>query len=261
MSYAISKGTFVPQRTQQIAVERTASRATFAPLQQHRARVSLNVRSTATADASSSNSVKKERKKGPLDAGGSLEGDKAFGKDAGAGALNKADLVAAKWTDPRWVEGTWDYAQFANKDGETDWNGVIDAEINRRRILEENPEACVLNEEVVFDTAEVPWTVWVKRFHLPEAELINGRAAMLGFFMAYMVDLTTGVSIVDACGSFVGKCAMGVTLLGCLVVRRLEDIESIQELSEEATFYDKQWAESWNGVERPSEKYKMGNNE
>lgn len=28
-----------------------------------------------------------------------------------------------------------------------------------------------------FDTSMVPWWAWVKRFHLPQAEMINGRAA------------------------------------------------------------------------------------
>jgi hypothetical protein len=45
---------------------------------------------------------------------------------------------------------------------------VIDVEIARRKLLEATPIAC-RNEEVVnFDTAEIPWWAWVKRFHLPE---------------------------------------------------------------------------------------------
>mmetsp|Transcript_36311 Transcript_36311/g.43891 ORF Transcript_36311/g.43891 Transcript_36311/m.43891 type:complete len:255 (+) Transcript_36311:86-850(+) len=251
MSHAIQKSLVLP-RVAKVAVGERAQARSVAPAHtSSRSRPVLTVRSVASVD-SASDEVKKERKKSPLEAGGTLTGDKAFGKDAGAGALGKAAFVE-KFEDPRWVKGRWDYAQFADKDGETDWDAVIDAEIRRRRILEDNPETCVVGDEVVFDTNEIPWTAWVKRFHLPEAELINGRAAMVGFAMAYLVDLTTGVSIVDATNSFWGKCLMGTTLLGCLVVRRLEDLKDIKVLADEATFYDKQWAASWEGVERPSE--------
>ena len=45
---------------------------------------------------------------------------------------------------------------------------MIDVEIARRKLLESTPIAC-RNEEVVnFDTAEIPWWAWVRRFHLPE---------------------------------------------------------------------------------------------
>ena len=83
--------------------------------------------------------------------------------------------------DKRWVGGTWDYAQFKGADGETDWDAVIDAEVRRRKLLELAPVGSSNDEKVVFDTSEVPWTAWVKRFHLKEAELLNGRAAMVGF--------------------------------------------------------------------------------
>jgi hypothetical protein len=29
-----------------------------------------------------------------------------------------------------------------------------------------------------FDTSVIPWWAWVRRFHLPQAEQINGRAAV-----------------------------------------------------------------------------------
>lgn len=49
------------------------------------------------------------------------------------------------------------------------------------------------NEEpVLFDTSEIPWWAWVRRFHLPEAEKLNGRAAMMGYVLALFVDQLTG---------------------------------------------------------------------
>lgn len=165
----------------------------------------------------------------------------------------EAAAESSGFYDARWKDGRWDYSMFKGDDGETDWDAVIDAEVRRRRILEDKPETCRVDDMVVFDTNEIPWTAWVKRFHLPQAEMVNGRAAMLGFFAAYMIDLTTGVSIVDQCNSFLGKCAMGLTFAGIMLVRRVEDLENLKELAEEATFYDKQWSATWEGVERPSE--------
>lgn len=47
---------------------------------------------------------------------------------------------------------------------------MIDAEIARRKLLEESPVASV-NGAVKFDTSSIPWWAWVKRFHLPEVYL------------------------------------------------------------------------------------------
>ena len=38
----------------------------------------------------------------------------------------------------------------------------------RRKILEESPIPSTNEEPVFFDTAEIPWWAWVRRFHLPE---------------------------------------------------------------------------------------------
>ena len=85
----------------------------------------------------------KTRAPGPLERGGTLEGEKAAGKDAGAAARAAAASSAAAtraanadnavWSDPRWVNGTWDLSQFKLADGETDWNAVIDAEVVHRK--------------------------------------------------------------------------------------------------------------------------------
>jgi hypothetical protein len=45
---------------------------------------------------------------------------------------------------------------------------VIDAEMARRRLLEESPIPSTNEEPVLFDTSEIPWWAWVRRFHLPE---------------------------------------------------------------------------------------------
>ena len=84
--------------------------------------------------------------------------------------------LPSPFLSPRsWIEGTWDLSRF-QKNGETDWDAVLDVEIDRRALLERTPLAC-RNEDVVnFDTGSIPWYVWVKRFHLPTAEKVNGRA-------------------------------------------------------------------------------------
>jgi len=206
-------------------------------------RVSRTVKATATT----------EKKLSPLERGGTKTGDEAFGKDAAsttkAGMMGKS---AAEWKDARWVNGTWDLAQFAKADGTTDWNAVIDAEIVHRKMLEENP--AVYDEDGVFDLGQIPWQVWMTRFHLPEAERANGRAAMVGYLFAYLIDAATNTGLVELHDSFLGKTAIFVTVLFVCFVRQLSDLDNLKVLADEATFYDKQWQQSWEGVERPSEK-------
>ncbi|KAG8057988.1 hypothetical protein GUJ93_ZPchr0002g24833 [Zizania palustris] len=173
---------------------------------------------------------------------------------ASNGAVVKAKEPAPaplpRFRDSRWVNGTWDLKQF-QKGGAIDWDAVIDAEARRRKWLEDCPEATSPDEAVVFDTSIVPWWAWMKRFHLPEAEKLNGRAAMLGFFMAYFVDSLTGVGLVDQMGNFFCKTLLFVAVAGVLLVRKNEDIETVKRLIDETTFYDKQWQATWQDESPP----------
>ncbi|XP_052208880.1 light-harvesting complex-like protein 3 isotype 2, chloroplastic [Diospyros lotus] len=158
--------------------------------------------------------------------------------------------AVANFEDSRWVNGTWDLKQF-QKDGKTNWDAVIDAEVKRRKWFEDNPESSSNDNPIVFDTSIIPWWAWMKRFHLPEAELLNGRAAMIGFFMAYLVDSLTGVGLVDQMGNFFCKTLLFVAVSGVLLIRKNEDFEALKKLVEETTFYDKQWQATWQD-EKPS---------
>uniref|UniRef100_A0A5B7A4M4 Uncharacterized protein n=1 Tax=Davidia involucrata TaxID=16924 RepID=A0A5B7A4M4_DAVIN len=160
------------------------------------------------------------------------------------GSPAAAVKAVTNFEDPRWVEGTWDLKQFQN-DGKTNWDTVIDAEVKRRKWLEGTPESSRNDDPVVFDTSIIPWWAWMKRFHLPEAELLNGRAAMIGFFMAYLVDSLTGVGLVDQTGNFFCKTLLFVAVVGVLVIRKNEDLENLKKLLEETSFYDKQWQATW----------------
>ncbi|WJZ82555.1 hypothetical protein VitviT2T_002305 [Vitis vinifera] len=167
------------------------------------------------------------------------------------GAAAAGDVVlVTKFEDLKWVGGTWDLKQFET-DGKTNWDAVIDAEVRRRKWLEDNPESSSNDDPVVFDTSIIPWWAWIKRFHLPEAELLNGRAAMIGFFMAYLVDSLTGVGLVDQMGNFFCKTLLFVAVVGVLLIRKNEDLETLKKLVDETTFYDKQWQASWQD-ETPS---------
>jgi hypothetical protein len=72
-----------------------------------------------------------------------------------------------------------------------------------------------------------------------------GRAAMIGFFMAYLVDSLTGVGVVDQMGNFFCKTLLFVAVVGVLLIRKNEDLETIKTLLEETTFYDRQWQATW----------------
>jgi hypothetical protein len=218
--------------------------------------VRLNVRAEEAAAV-------KERKPSPLEKGGTLSGAAAAGKDAGSKAAAMAAGAAAtgtylqlkdgRFVDDRWTGGRWDLSQFKNAAGETDWDAVIDAEMARRKLLEESPIPSTNEEPVLFDTSEIPWWAWVRRFHLPEAEKLNGRAAMVGYFMALVVDQLTGYGLLDQQNSFLGKLLLHVTVFAVLLVRSTADLDRYKNLLDEATFYDKQWNATWEGVTRPSE--------
>ncbi|KAL6008328.1 hypothetical protein ACLOJK_033837 [Asimina triloba] len=174
----------------------------------------------------------------------------ALGSNGTAAAAAEVAATTMKFKDHKWVGGTWDLQQFM-KDGNTDWDAVIDAEVRRRKWLEDKPETSSNDDPVVFDTSIIPWWAWMKRFHLPEAEKLNGRAAMIGFFMAYLVDSLTGLGLVDQMGSFFCKTLLFVAVAGVLLIRKNEDIETLKKLFEETTFYDKQWQATWQD-DKPS---------
>jgi hypothetical protein len=219
----------------------------------------------AAADENGTTAVK-ERKLSPLERGGTLSGAAAAGKDAsdkfkamaeGSVAAGPVMMITedGKFRDYRWANGRWDLSNvvFKKADGETDWDAVIDAEMARRKLLEDTPIPCINEEPVNFDTSEIPWWAWVRRFHLPEAEKLNGRAAMLGYVLAIFVDKLSGAGLIDQQESFLGKLALHICVFGVLIVRNVADLDSIKNLIDEATFYDKQWSATWEGQTRPDE--------
>ncbi|PON92459.1 Chlorophyll A-B binding protein [Trema orientale] len=155
-----------------------------------------------------------------------------------------SEVCASKFIDERWKNGTWDLNMFVHN-GKIDWDGLIVAEAKRRKFLELYPEACANEDPVVFRSSVIPWWAWLKRFYLPEAELLNGRAAMIGFFMAYAVDALTGLDVVGQTGSLICKAGVFVTVLGVIIFQRTKDFNNFKKLAEEATLYDKQWQSSW----------------
>lgn len=84
-----------------------------------------------------------------------------------------------------------------------------------------------------------------------KAEKLNGRAAMVGYFAALVVDGLSGAGIWDQQNSFFGKVLLNVVVIGVLFVRNVKDLDKFKNLFNEATFYDSQWNASWEGVERP----------
>jgi len=184
------------------------------------------------------------KKLAPLQVGGTRNDGKAAGLDAASVSTNFLK-VDGDFSDPRWVNGTWDFSQFAKDDGETDWDAVIDAEIVRRRWLEVRPEGSSTECEVTFTLEQVPWFVWVKRFHLPQAEMVNGRACMVGYVAAMLVEKLTGATLLEQQFSFLGAHATVLTVLACLFIRDTKDVDVLKGLVNEATYYDSQWQATW----------------
>ncbi|KAL4854134.1 Light-harvesting complex-like protein 3 isotype 1 [Chlorella vulgaris] len=213
--------------------------------------------------AGSSATLQKDRKPSPLQRGGTLQGAAAAGKDASDKFKSMAEgkqrsgpvlqMVDGRFSDFRWTGGRWDLSLFRDpKTGGTSWDAVIDAEMARRKLLEDSPIACTNEDPVLFDTAEIPWWAWVRRFHLPEAEKLNGRAAMVGYVLALGVDQLTGVGLLDQQNSFFGKVLLHVAVFGILLIRSSSDVDRFKGLIDEAFYYDKQWQSTWEGQERPS---------
>ncbi|KAL5569715.1 hypothetical protein UlMin_026290 [Ulmus minor] len=149
-----------------------------------------------------------------------------------------------KFIDVRWKNGTWDLNMFV-KDGKMDWDGLIVAEARRRKFLELYPEASSNEDPVLFKSSIIPWWACLLRSYLPEAELINGRAAMVGFLMSYVVDALTGLDVVGQSGNFICKAGLFVTIIGVIFFRKTQDFEYLKKVADEATLYDKQWQSSW----------------
>ena len=142
--------------------------ATRAPVvrmttQANRSRNSSHVVRAASDDNGSM--AVKERKPSPLERGGTLSGAAAAGKDAsdkfkamaaGEQAAGPVMMITedGKFRDYRWANGRWDLSKsvFKQADGETDWDAVIDAEMARRKLLEDTPIPCTNEEPVNFDT-------------------------------------------------------------------------------------------------------------
>ncbi|KAK8680176.1 hypothetical protein V6N13_109129 [Hibiscus sabdariffa] len=141
---------------------------------------------------------------------------------------------ARKFEDERWKNGTWDLNMFV-RNGRMDWDGVIVAEAKRRKYLEMYPEACSNQEPVQFRSSIIPWWAWFMRTYLPEAELINGRAAMIGFFMAYVVDGLTGMDLIGQTGNFICKTGLFATVVGVVLLRKSQDFDNLRKLADEFT--------------------------
>ncbi|KAK3033213.1 hypothetical protein RJ639_033093 [Escallonia herrerae] len=156
----------------------------------------------------------------------------------------EAEYSVPQFFDERWKNGTWDLNMFV-RNGRMDWDGVIVAEAKRRKFLELYPEVASEQAPIHFRSSIVPWWAWIMHSHLPEAELLNGRAAMVGFFMAYFVDALTGLDVVGQTGNIICKIGLFATILGVVVFRRSQDFEKLKYMADEATFYDKQWQASW----------------
>ncbi|XP_042503457.1 light-harvesting complex-like protein 3 isotype 1, chloroplastic [Macadamia integrifolia] len=151
--------------------------------------------------------------------------------------------------------GTWDLNMFV-KDGRMDWDSVITAEARRRKFLELYPEAATTQAPVLFRSSLIPWWAWLKRSHHPEAELLNGRAAMAGFFMAYLVDGLTGLDVVGQTGNFICKAGLFIRVIGIILFRQTRDFGNLQKLVDEATFYDKQWQATWQDKKTQQQQFR-----
>lgn len=82
---------------------------------------------------------------------------------------------------------------------------------------------------------------------------MNGRAAMVGYALAIVGEQLTGAGLLEQQNSFFGKLLLHIAVFAILLIREVKDVEKYRTLIDEAFFYDRQWAASWEGKKRPSE--------
>ena len=63
--------------------------------------------------------------------------------------------LSGEFEDSRWVNGTWNLDAFKSEEGKVDWDAVIDAEILRRKSLEDRPASTKNDEPVTFMLSQV----------------------------------------------------------------------------------------------------------
>ncbi|KAL8240938.1 hypothetical protein R6Q59_014293 [Mikania micrantha] len=124
------------------------------------------------------------------------------------------------------------------------------AEARRRKFLELHPEEATNQEPVLFSGLGLHILTSLKlscSMILVSRPICHdvGRAAMSGFFMAYLVDVLTGLDVVGQSGNFTCKIGLFMAVIGVVVFRQKESLKNLKNLAEEATFYDKQWQASW----------------
>ena len=109
---------------QKVVLPRAASRS----LRVTSTRAVRAVRVNAVAEATETT----EKRVSPLEKGGTLKGSAALGKDASAAvakSTSKANgtflsMRDGRFVDDRWINGTWDFEQFKNAEGEVDYDKV-----------------------------------------------------------------------------------------------------------------------------------------
>ncbi|KAG8487915.1 hypothetical protein CXB51_018215 [Gossypium anomalum] len=146
---------------------------------------------------------------------------------------------ARKFSDKRWKNGTWDLNMFV-RNGRMDWD-------SKQR--GENTWRCTQK------------LVQTKNQSSLEAQSYpggHGRAAMIGFFSAYVVDGLTGMDLIGQTGNFICKTALFMTVIGIVLLRKTRDFDNLRKLADEVTYYDKQWQASWKD-ETASSSDKTGN--
>lgn len=84
----------------------------------------------------------------------------------------------------------------------------------RRSFLEVYPEAATNEDPVLFRSSIIPWWAWIRRSHLPEAELLNGShdhlsqqifnhdSLLSSYRLSYACELSNSTQVELRCSGF-----------------------------------------------------------
>ena len=76
---------------------------------------------------------------------------------------------------------------------------------------------------------------------------------MIGYALAIVGEQLSGAGLLEQQNSFLGKLLLHIAVFAILLIQDFKDVDRYRNLIDEAFFYDRQWAASWIGKQRPSE--------
>nr|XP_048326750.1 light-harvesting complex-like protein 3 isotype 1, chloroplastic [Ziziphus jujuba var. spinosa] len=101
-----------------------------------------------------------------------------------------------------------------------------DIELSGAKFTDEQWKNGTWDLNMFFKNGKIDWDIVI----------VAGRAAMVGFFMAYIIYALTRLDVVGQSGNFICKAGLFVTVNGITVFKKTQDFDKLKKLADEAHF-------------------------